>query len=46
MEKILDTVIALMRQRMGMEPPYFKDTVSRDATKIGNPQFAAVSNQE
>ena len=31
-KKVLDTVTAVIRQRLGLEPPYFMDYRTRDAT--------------
>ena len=32
-ERVLDTTMAVVRQRLGIEPPFFRDVRTQDATK-------------
>ena len=32
-ERVLDTTMAVVRQRLGIEPPVFRDVRTQDATK-------------
>ena len=38
-EKVLDTTMAVVRQRLGIEPPFFKDVRTQDATKPAESYF-------
>ena len=42
-ERILDTTMAVIRQRLGMEPPYFKEIRSQDATQRTHAHFMPIT---
>ena len=45
-EKILDTTMAVVRQRLGIEPPIFKYVQTRDATKPAESYFLPIKEQK
>ena len=38
-DRVLDTTMAVVRQRLGIEPPYFKNVRTQDATKPAESYF-------
>ena len=45
-EKVLDTTMAVGRQRLGIEPPFFKDIRTQDATKPSESYFMPMTEHE
>ena len=45
-ERVLDTTMAVVRQRLGIEPPYFKDVRTLDATQPGESYFMPTPNHK
>ena len=45
-EKILDTIMAVVRQRLGIEPPIFKYMRTQDATKPAESYFLPIKEDK
>lgn len=45
-ERVLDTTTAVIRQRLGLEPPYFMDYRTRDATSQNKSYFVPEARHE
>lgn len=45
-EMVFDTTMAVVRQRLGIEPPFFKDTHTQDATKQTESYFMPMAEHK
>ena len=43
MERVLDTTMAIVRQRLGIEPPFFREVRTQDATKPAESYFMPIT---
>ena len=45
-ERVLDTTMAVVRQRLGIEPPFFKDARTKDATQHTESYFMPMTEHK
>ena len=45
-ERVLDTTMAVVRQRLGIEPPFFRDVRTQDATKPAESYFMTMTGHK
>ena len=45
-DRVLDTTMAVVRQRLGIEPPYFKNVRTQDATKPAESYFMTMTGHK
>ena len=45
-ERVLDTTMAVVRQRLGIEPPYFTEVHTQDATRPNGTYFQPIASHK